>query len=57
MTDPQHISDKWAPSSSEFATDRRDAFHPFSYGPRSCLAMKYVPLPAFLAVGPPSLSS
>jgi hypothetical protein len=26
----------------EFEADRRDAFHPFSYGPRMCPARKYV---------------
>lgn len=29
---------------NDFTYDRRDGFHPFSYGPRICIAAKYVRL-------------
>ncbi|CAG8958605.1 hypothetical protein HYFRA_00009922 [Hymenoscyphus fraxineus] len=34
--------ERWLPEEQrplEFANDRRDGFHPFSYGPRACIAM------------------
>jgi cytochrome P450 len=39
----EFIPERWMSgddAKSEFANDRRDSFHPFSYGPRTCLAMK-----------------
>lgn len=37
----EFIPERWTEpgKSSEFASDRRDAFQPFSYGPRNCLGM------------------
>ncbi|ORY70969.1 cytochrome P450 [Pseudomassariella vexata] len=37
----QFIPERWMDNSenSPFSNDRREAFHPFSYGPRVCLAM------------------
>ncbi|RYP39363.1 hypothetical protein DL768_010719 [Monosporascus sp. mg162] len=38
----EFIPERWIECSdekSEFANDRRDSFHPFSYGPRTCLAV------------------
>jgi cytochrome P450 len=40
----EFIPERWLDTAerdkSEFARDRRDGFHPFSYGPRTCLAVK-----------------
>ncbi|KAL9072505.1 MAG: hypothetical protein Q9161_003517 [Pseudevernia consocians] len=38
----EFIPDRWMKEkeNSEFIDDRRDSFHPFSYGPRQCLAVK-----------------
>lgn len=38
----EFIPERWLNEGkdSEFASDRRDSFHPFSYGPRECLAQK-----------------
>lgn len=36
--------ERWLPDEQrpkEFDNDRRDGFHPFSYGPRQCIAVKY----------------
>ena len=40
----EFIPERWIDEGrgTEFAADRRDSFHPFSYGPRNCLAMQYV---------------
>lgn len=37
----EFLPERWLSEgkTSEFANDRRDGFYPFSYGPRSCLAM------------------
>ncbi|KAL2173169.1 cytochrome P450 [Thermothelomyces heterothallicus CBS 202.75] len=38
----EFIPERWLDvegEQSEFANDRRDSFHPFSYGPRTCLAV------------------
>ncbi|KAL2156729.1 hypothetical protein VTH82DRAFT_1474 [Thermothelomyces myriococcoides] len=38
----EFIPERWLSvedEKSEFANDRRDCFHPFSYGPRTCLAV------------------
>lgn len=35
--------ERWLPEGerpAEFDQDRREGFHPFSYGPRACIAMK-----------------
>jgi cytochrome P450 len=41
----EFIPQRWmsGDESLEFESDRRDCFHPFSYGPRTCLAVKYAP--------------
>lgn len=36
----EFIPERWI--SSEFATDNKAAFQPFSFGPRNCLGKKYV---------------
>lgn len=38
----EFIPERWMKDdkNSEFIGDRRDGFHPFSYGPRQCLAVK-----------------
>lgn len=38
----EFLPERWLPTgqNGEFVNDRIDGFHPFSYGPRSCIAIK-----------------
>lgn len=41
----EFLPERWLPEGqAEFGNDRKDAFNPFSYGPRNCLGKKYVSL-------------
>lgn len=34
------IPERWLAGEEDFASDNKEAFHPFSYGPRNCLGQQ-----------------